>query len=189
MGRKGSAPCELARDLPSADMAEFPINRAILTLCVLLASTLIACAPNRAGYDEPRPGNRPGDFALGVVVRGDRGDRPTDHDARYILDSDGVLGASYGAGSSLRTDPGFTRRLTPAELDNLWALVGTLVAGSDQAPPTLGTGAPDPYDPEMDRIVVESRAQGADRVLVFARTNPDASRLVDALAELAWAGD
>ena len=168
-------------------MAEFPINRAILTLCVLLASALSACAPTRAGYDEPRPGDRPGDFALGVVVRGDRGDRTTDHDARYIVDSDGVLGASYGAGSSLRTDPGFTRRLTHSELDELWALAGTLLEGSDQAPPKLGAGAPDPYDPELDRIVVESRAQGSDRVLVFARTNPNASRLVDALAELAWA--
>ncbi len=146
----------------------------LLGVLVLLGS----CAQ----VPEVRRDDRPGDFTLGVVVTGERADIGA---ARYIVDADQTFRASLGDGSTLRTDPRFTRTLQPAQLDALW-YASTPILETDM-PDTLHPGQPQEQTAiEPGSIIVEIRMKGEQRVLVLSPSDQRGAALVDVLERLAW---
>jgi hypothetical protein len=106
-------------------------------------------------------------------------------DARYILDSSAILRASFGNGSTLETYPGFTRRLTPTQMDAIWLITQNLLEHNDQNT-RLHAGQPQSMVEAQIGSVVEIHMNADDQVFVFSQSNQQAAALVDALAALAW---
>ncbi len=152
----------------------------------------------------------PDDFVLGVTVydlpsaepvsstdtsRLPRAQRP----ARYVIEADGVLRASFGTAASPAYFPPMTRRLTPEQIDHLWALtrqtgVFPAVEGSQGVGEQVGPVAG--YEPPMGRItaLIESFAAGhrASAALPIEPSDQQPGpvyALTDALAELAWVSE
>ena len=96
----------------------------VLMLCGLL---LAACSTTRGGNPGDLPEHRPSDFTLGVVVFGSPdADSVAMRSARYIVEPDGTLRASFGEGSDGNTYPPITRRLDASTLDALWLRVRSM---------------------------------------------------------------
>lgn len=149
-------------------------------LAFILTLPIGACASPQRPLDG---GARPGDFTLGVVHRRDGAD------ARYVLDASGTLRASFGEGSGLATNPGFTRTLTFDQLDELWR-----AATAIDAPVTDGEqrtqirpGEPEPFPKSSGRVVVELSGRASRRVVILDTSDPDAAALLERLAAYSWA--
>lgn len=162
----------------------------ILTLMLLLALPG-ACAPMPTIQMGELAADRPSDFTLGLVVYGQTDDAtpPAQRSARYIVEPDGVLRASFGDGSRAMTHPPLTRRLDTHQLDALWARVREmgLVDG-----PWRRVRAPEQYDMRMGSgtgYLLELRG----RVVFDAWSTPleteSAQALADHLASLSWVTD
>lgn len=135
------------------------------------------------------PDRRPGDFRLGVVVMAPATDTDLKGgDARYIIDSASVLRASFGAGSTLDTYPGFTRRLTPEEMDAIWIMTSDLL-DSHNTTRSMSAGQPQSMVSEQAGTVIEIHHNAYDEVLVFDLGDQQAAAVVDALSALAWIDD
>ena len=153
------------------------------------------------------PDHRPGDFRLGVVVmvpevpgqtevRTD--DRPDDRsisiDGRYIVESSSVLRASFGAGSTLDTYPGFTRRLNSGQMDALWFMARKLLEsrledpsfGTIESHPTLHAGQPQDMVSTVAGSIIEIHMNAHDEVLLFSSSDDRPESIINAMADLAW---
>lgn len=163
--------------------------RRFSTFCVLnaLFLSLLGC---QSGPTEI-PAERPGDFRLGVVVMNPNDSaRGTHQDARYIVDSALVLRASFGAGSSLDTFPGFTRRLDHDQMDAIWLMTQNLLEsqrGNDATDTDqLHAGQPQGMIERDSGIIIEIHLNSSDEVYAFGHQDQRAAAIVDALAQLAW---
>lgn len=119
----------------------------ILTLMLLLALPA-ACAPTPTRPSGELAADRPSDFTLGLVVYGHTDDAtpPAQRSARYIVEPDGVLRASFGDGSRAMTHPPLARRLDTDQLDALWTRVREMGLGEE---PWRRVRAPEQYDVRM----------------------------------------
>ncbi len=158
-----------------------------LTLCTLILATC-GCSSASKGI----PSHRPGDFRLGVVVMsGDQvGSANQDldlagGDGRYIVDSSSVLRASFGAGSTLDTFPGFTRRLTHDQMDAIWLMTKDLLEHNEHLD-RLHAGQPQNMLGEQAGTIIEIHLNAHDEVYLFDLGDQQAAAIVDALAALAW---
>jgi len=111
-------------------------------------------------------------------------DRPGG-DGRYIVDSSSVLRASFGAGSTLGTFPGFTRRLTPEQMDAIWLMARDLLEHNDHHT-RLHAGQPQDMLGDRAGTIIEIRMNARDEVYMFQPDDQQAAAIVDALAGLAW---
>ncbi len=109
-------------------------------------------------------------------------------DARYIIESDSVLRASFGAGSTLDTYPGFTRRLTPEEMDAIWIMTSDLLDDHNTIR-SMSAGQPQSMVSEQSGTMIEIHHNAHDEVLVFDQGDQKVAAIVDALAALAWIDD
>lgn len=135
------------------------------------------------------PDRRPGDFRLGVVVMAPESSSDlAGGDARYIIESDSILRASFGAGSTLDTYPGFTRRLTPEEMDAIWIMTSDLLE-SNESQRTLSAGQPQSMVKAQRGTIIEIHHNAHDEVWIFDSDDQQAAAIVDALASLAWIDD
>lgn len=153
-------------------------NRALRLGLAWLLAVLGSCAHT----PDVRRDDRPGDFTLGVVVTGDREDLGA---ARYIVDADQTFSASFGDGSSLGTDPRFTRTLDQDQLDVLWSAAIPIL--ESDAHDMLHPGQPQEqaeYAPGS--LIVEVRLRGVQRVVVLEPDDQRGAALVDILESLAW---
>ncbi len=149
--------------------ARFSPALVLLLACVLFA--LGGCVSQGAMH---LPDRRPGDFTLGVVVYGDEDAPGVEHrPARYIVDADGYLRASVGSGSSPSTYPKITRRLSRAQLDEVWSMIEGLDLGEP-----IADGAV-----LMDGYLIEIRSAGTSRAWA---ADASAADFVGFLAGLAW---
>lgn len=135
---------------------------------------------------------RPGDFRLGVVVMDHEeatSENPSEKmaggDARYIVDSSSILRASFGAGSTLETFPGFTRRLDPAQMDAIWLMAKNLLDHNNHFA-RLHAGQPQSMLGEQSGTIIEIHINAQDEVFLFDTGDQQAAAIVDALAALAW---
>jgi len=139
--------------------------------------------------------SRPTDFTLAVTVRGTsparaaRGGSPAPvppglRPARYVIEADGVLRAALGPGANDETFPAATRRLDPADLDRLWAIVAR-AGWLDADPQGVGWGALGPDVPTTGTTIAVS-GRGAQRMILATRGDASARALAEALAGLAW---
>ncbi|MHA7814747.1 MAG: hypothetical protein ACX94C_15300 [Phycisphaerales bacterium] len=163
-----------------------------IRICVLVAigAVLASCSTTSERGPAELPERRPSDFTLGVVVFGDPGaDSVEMRSARYIVEPDGALRASFGEGSDGNTYPPMTRRLEGSILDALWAQVRSMDLGGDdwrsvQAPEQhhVGLGSSRGYLIEI-RSGVEFNAwsTGVDSQAMRSLTRE--------LASLAWVND
>jgi len=141
-----------------------------------------------AATPTPVPDQRPGDFRLGVVVMSEDQSDASDlagGDGRYIVDSSSVLRASFGAGSTLDTFPGFTRRLTPKQMDAIWLMARDMLS-RELHDSTLHAGQPQAMLDTQSGTIIEIHMNASDRVFVFNQHNQQAAAIVDALSALAW---
>ncbi len=106
-------------------------------------------------------------------------------DGRYIVDSSSVLRASFGAGSDLDTFPGFTRRLTPAQMDAIWLMARDLLEHNDHHT-RLHAGQPQDMLGDQAGTIIEIHMNAQDEVYLFGPNDQQAAAIVDALAALAW---
>ena len=144
---------------------------------------------------------RPGDFRLGIVViqkDDDLQNQNTDSvlggNARYIVDPSSWLRSSFGAGSSLTTYPGFTRRLGTQEMGSIWNMCKGLIDTAIQNPEfgmlengqRLQPGQTELFDQQTGILIIEIHASGQDYVLAVDSSHSESRALVDAVAELSW---
>ncbi|MFK7759219.1 MAG: hypothetical protein AB8C13_04650 [Phycisphaerales bacterium] len=144
---------------------------------------------------------RPGDFRLGIVVQRSKNtsepqesDPVLGGDARYIVDPSSWLRSSFGAGSSLTTYPGFTRRLDADEMSSIWDMCTPLIESAIQNPEfgmfengqRLQPGQTQLLDEEAGLLIIEIHASGRDYVLAMDPAHPQSRELVDTVAALSW---
>lgn len=188
-----------------------PLPRRRFSL-LLLGLVLAGCAESGPAAREQALAREfpPSDFWLGVTVfapgQGDlttstppappRAQRP----ARYVIEADQVLRASFGLGGggadaqgvSEQTFPPQTRQLTGDQMNDLWKILrsSTLV---DASSGSLVGRPPTPTETEGRLVYVVSFAFAGDRRTLQiesegpkAGSRADAERLTDRLAALAW---
>jgi len=143
------------------------------------------------------PESRPADFTLAVTVLGPargqaEGELPRSlTPGRYIVETDGSLRVSLGAGATARTYPPRTRQLTPRQMDLLWT--GIRDSG------LLDPGHPGRINWPEDAVRSADRTTSLFYVghdggrttvrVLLDRTSEGAvaaERVVDRLAELGW---
>lgn len=167
---------------------------AVLTVLLTALLILTGCQTVAPGV----PDRRPGDFRLGVVVMGVDSDLDSTEsqagrglaggDARYIIESASVLRASFGSGSTLDTYPGFTRRLTPDQMNAVWSMARDLLKKNNTLR-SLNAGQPQSMVSERAGTIIEIHHNAYDNVLVFDHGDQQAAAIVDALAALSWVHD
>jgi hypothetical protein len=161
----------------------------------LLLPVLLLCAcnapPREPNSARPEP---PADFSLGVTVFApgsaarSAAAEPSRRPARYVLESDGVLRASFGSTSADEgVFPPQVRQLNRTEQALLWARLRN--AGLLDEPPAGLIESPNTFQPPARRVtyLFTYRAQGHRRAIAIDGEDQAASRLVAHLAELAWA--
>lgn len=161
-------------------------------LAGLLALSACAVSPDPATIEA-----RPPDFSVAAAVlapsEGAPGPRPPRslRPGRYIVDCDGVLRASVGAGSGPATFPAQTRQLTHAQMERLWDLTReSALFGPDSGAHIDNPAWADP-DPSRSIAVLEASFLGK-RAAVRVPLDRDsaeaiaAEEIVDTLADLAW---
>lgn len=160
---------------------------------VLALSGCAGQAPHRAELVAP-------DFTIDAVVTLPEG-APRDgsqprsrRPARYLLQPGGELRAAFGAGVGGDTIPPLARRLTPAEIEDLWSLAedagllegtpeGRIAWGSTWDAPPTGAAAVVSVSARGRRVHV-GRSLGTG--MGGGLGSPATERLIDRLAELAW---
>jgi len=164
--------------------------RRFTTFLALLGLTLLphGCTATQGSITSQRPG----DFRLGVVVMSGDQTNPeglwANHaggDGRYIVDSSSVLRASFGAGSTLDTFPGFTRRLTNDQMDAIWLMAVNLLEHNNHLA-RFHAGQPQSMLGEQPGTIIEIHLNAQDEVFLFDQGDQQAAAIVDALAALAW---
>lgn len=166
------------------------LSRLHTTLAVLL---LLMAAPVWMGGCTPArsfamPESPPADFLLAATVFTPAAEQPSEPasvPARYILEPDATLRASIGPGSTPTTFPKPTRTLTSEQLARVWALARPLGLENGDARIIV---SPENFSPPGSdgSILIEFRADEAQRSYAYPASNPHARALIDALAELAW---
>jgi hypothetical protein len=156
-------------------MMIYPRSRLLLLTIPLFL--LGGCTSVGQMTDQSLPDHRPTDFTLGVVVFGDEDSPGVEHrPARYIVDADGYLRASVGAGSSPSTYPKITRRLSREQLNAVWSMLEGLDLGEPSGDGAVDGGGGRDYLIEL-RSLGSSRSWSAD---------DSAGDFVGFLAGLAW---
>ena len=107
------------------------------------------------------------------------------NDARYIVDSSSVLRASFGAGSTLETYPGFTRRLTSSQMNAIWMMSRDLLESNNHRD-QLFAGQPQGMVQQTSGTIIEIHLNARDEVFAFDARDQQAAAIVDALSDLAW---
>ena len=157
---------------------------------MLLGVLLVSCTTTQERESIALPEQRPSDFTLGIVVFGDSDAQATgSRSARYIIEPDGTLRASFGEGSGGLTCPPITRRLDGAELDAIWDRVRSLGLGGDD---WRFVRAPEQFHTQMGSergYLLEIRSE-----VLFSAWSTDADTrfiqtLTRELASLAWVTD
>lgn len=167
------------------------IRTCVLTLLVLTPMAVLAsCAATAERGSIELPEHRPSDFTLGIVVFGDPdADAIEQRSARYIVEPDGTLRASFGEGSDGLTYPPFTRLLDGATLDSIWDRVRSMDLGGEG---WRSVQAPEAYHAAMGSnrgYLLEVRSD-----VTFSAWSTDADSqqvrtLTRELASLAWVTD
>lgn len=160
-------------------------------LSLLTMLLLGACTQTEPRSGDALSADRPSDFTLGLVVYGQPGTSPDPalRSARYIVEPDGVLRASFGDGSRALTHPPRTRRLSAEQLDDLWLRVRGMGLGDGA---WRQVRAPEQHDARIGSgtgYLLELRSS----VVFDAWSTPDdtesARSLARHLASLSWVTD
>lgn len=175
-----------------------------IRICVLMAigAVLASCSTTSERNPIELPEHRPSDFTLGVVVFGDPDStEPAIRSARYIIEPDGTLRASFGEGSDGLTYPPITRRLNEDQLDLIWEM-STMLISSTQGGGSLGSGfwtevqAPELFKRSDFRgqelgagYLLEIKANGEWRAWESYMFLGGPTGFVEMLANLAWVTD
>ncbi len=168
----------------STFLASWGVILGSLTLLALLPLIGTGCHSASQEISNQRPGN----FRLGVVVISDQSvdsQSLSGGHGRYIVDSSSVLRASFGAGSTLDTFPGFTRHLNPEQMDAIWLMAKNLLEHNNHTA-RLHAGQPQSMVGDQAGIIIEVHMNTHDAVFVFDADDQQAAAIVDALAALAW---
>ena len=143
------------------------------------------------------PDSPPDDFAVAATVFADLERSGEDEvprflrSGRYVLQPDGVLRVSVGAGVSTSRLPPPLRRLIPAQVEQLWTIVRR--RGYLDGDLTTRIGNPELAGPETGRTVAVVWVSGAGEQRAYRfELEPaglaanEAAALIDELARLAW---
>lgn len=168
-----------------------------IIFCLLLSAC--GSTPRKLERSTSTPPNRrPDDLALAATVFAPRVPLP-DADlprairpARYIIEADGVLRAAMGGAADSSAFPARIRQLSPRQADQVWEVLAE--SG------LLAEGNPNRLNDPNEAIRSGDRttamfffSYGGTRAslrVVLDRSTPDAiaaERVIDHLAELAWA--
>lgn len=161
----------------------------MVSSCVLALIASVLLLTGCAAPQRPEPGAVPNDFALAVSVYGrvDPGGAPRTTAARYVMEPDGLLRVATDGDVGHDVFPPITRRLTPAERDELWRLAdaaGIVDPGEDTRIESVPL-----FDPPagLPVAVTELSAGSYKRyALVEVDADPAVDRFLDRLAELGW---
>ncbi len=163
-----------------------------IRICVLMAigAVLASCSTTNERDPIELPEQRPSDFTLGVVVFGDPDStEPAIRSARYIIEPDGTLRASFGEGSDGLTYPPITRRVDGSTLNAIWDRVRSMdVEGDDWR----FVQAPEQFHAEMGSnrgYLLEVRSEVSFSAWSTGMDTPSMRLLTRELASLAWVKD
>ena len=163
-----------------------------IRICVLMmiGAFLASCSATNERDPIAFPEQRPSDFTLGVVVFGDPdADSIEMRSARYIIEPDGTLRASFGEGSDGLTYPPITRRVDGSTLDAIWDRVRSMdVEGGDWR----FVQAPEQFHAEMGSnrgYLLEIRSGVTFSAWSTGMDTPSMQLLTRELASLAWVMD
>ncbi len=157
---------------------------------MMLGAVLASCSTSGERDPIELPEQRPSDFTLGVVVFGDpEADSIETRSARYIIEPDGTLRASFGEGSDGLTYPPIIRRVDDSTLDAIWDRVRSMGLEGDD---WRFVQAPEQFHAEIGSnrgYLVEIRSG-----VTFSAWSTDADTqsirtLTRELASLAWVVD
>ncbi|MBO6740379.1 MAG: hypothetical protein JJ916_11015 [Phycisphaerales bacterium] len=121
----------------------------MIRICVLMVigAVLASCSTTNQRDPIAFPEQRPSDFTLGVVVFGDPdADSIEMRSARYIIEPDGTLRASFGEGSDGLTYPPITRKVDGSTMDAIWDRVRSMDLEGDD---WRSVQAPEQFHAEM----------------------------------------
>lgn len=152
-------------------------RRAFFLLALLPALLLCACA----GPGGPLPTQAPEDFALTVTTP------PGDTEPLWIvLDPDGELRCASGARGAASPVPPSVRRLSRAQVEDLWQQ--TLAAGwCERQPPPGFEPQTRPYADNSPLTHVAVAADGRRRVWQSSgEISPQSAQLISSLRALVW---
>ncbi len=137
-----------------------------------ITAVLVGCAPRPSGTltGSPRP---PADLTIAVTVIADEGSTPGP--ARFVIEPGGQLRAATGGGATPDTLPPRTRRLSDAQVTQLYGVI----VREGLALPTALPRADEPRI-EVTVIVGDERHTG-----LHALTDPEARAVVDRCRRLA----
>ena len=162
----------------------------MLTSCVLTLLLIQTAGCSTASQTDRDLIARRGGSTVGLVVFGeDDAQRPEQRSARYLIEPGGLFRASFGGGSDALTYPPITRRLSEAQVEEIWSLIDQMQVAQSPWEPVM---APELYRPqERDAQaylleVSDAHASGAWSVPI---SNGQARALAMTLAELAWVSD
>lgn len=163
-----------------------------IRICVLMVigAVLASCSTTSERGPAELPEQRPSDFTLGVVVFGDPGaDSVEMRSARYIIEPDGALRASFGEGSDGLTYPPMTRRVDDSTLDAIWDRVRSMDLDGDD---WRLVQAPEQFHTEMGSnrgYLMEIRSDVSFSAWSTAADTRSIQTLTRELASLAWVTD
>jgi hypothetical protein len=150
-----------------------------LAVCIILASVLSGCSAPKAAITSAAP---PPDFALSLTINTPNTTDGVLAPAWFIVDCDGSLRAALGARTSASPVPARVRRLTPAEMQQLWDVTrsaGILV------PPPRGEARPDGAAPAPGLLAYVTAS--GQRWGKAADPNDASIRdLIETMRRLAW---
>ncbi|MFG0314883.1 MAG: hypothetical protein ACF8LL_11975, partial [Phycisphaerales bacterium] len=158
------------------------------TCVLMLLGVLLASCSTSAERDPIElPERRPSDFTLGVVVFGDPdADSIETRSARYIIEPDGTLRASFGEGSDGLTYPPITRRVDESILDAIWDRVRSMDLRGDD---WRFVHAPEQFHAEMGSnrgYLLEVRSEVTFSAWSTGTDTRAMRELTRELASLAW---
>tara|TARA_A100000171_G_scaffold23251_1_gene21636 strand:+ start:4190 stop:4693 length:504 start_codon:yes stop_codon:yes gene_type:complete len=157
---------------------------------MLLGVLLASCSTSSERDPIELPEQRPSDFTLGIVVFGDPDAETIEtRSARYIIEPDGTLRASFGEGSDGLTYPPITRRVDGSTLDAIWDRVRSMdVEGGDWR----FVQAPEQFHAEMGSnrgYLLEVRSDVSFGAWSTGMDTQSMRTLTQELASLAWVTD
>jgi len=157
---------------------------------MLLGVLLASCSTSSERDPIELPKQRPSDFTLGIVVFGDPDAETIEtRSARYIIEPDGTLRASFGEGSDGLTYPPMTRRVDDSTLDAIWDRVRSMDLDGDD---WRLVQAPEQFHTEMGSnrgYLMEIRSDVSFSAWSTAADTRSIQTLTRELASLAWVTD
>lgn len=118
-----------------------------ISVLMVIGAVLASCSTTNERDPIELPEQRPSDFTLGVVVFGDPdADSIEMRSARYIIEPDGTLRASFGEGSDGLTYPPITRKVDGSTMDAIWDRVRSMDLDGDD---WRSVQAPEQFHAEM----------------------------------------